>query len=403
MTTGPRSVSSYAYLPEDLLVHILEKTPETAEKLAQFIGVNEGELNAGLEILAGEGVIQDLPEGNYSNSLIAVDGANIIERMTGSDILMAIAVGVEGLPDEPAQHWVGGGEQYYQWQDALPHHIANSRLCQGIMFLMELSILARSEHQIRIMDGSHITPILKLNSLLSAEGEEFADEHYVKSLNDFLLENYDRIIPDIPDIIDEAFRCPEIIGMAKYSSSREILGSLLSQLNIPGDDKTFFSLALKEGQYTKPMAVGQNRKDQTQWEVSHIKCNLNLESITDNANIENELNQRFSDTLERFRPSRKGGPKLYFCYFKPFEHGICYRLEMKEELANEVNRLQECLRSIKRQIFFPDIHEPYPQYLSDIIAKNISFGMEAVMQAIRSHDDLNSERNFHLMMSYRSN
>ncbi len=150
-------------------------------------------------------MICSLSSSNYSDSIIAVDGENIIEKMTGSDILMAIAVGVAGLPDEPAEHWAKGGEQYYQWQDALHHHTANPRLCQGIMFLMELSILANAEQEFRIMDGSHITSVLKLNSLLSAKDDEFEDEVYVASLAKFLKDNYSRVIPDIPDIIDAAF------------------------------------------------------------------------------------------------------------------------------------------------------------------------------------------------------
>ena len=50
-------------------------------------------------------------------------------------------------------------KQHQQWQTILPHHVANPRLAQGIMFLMELSILTGNDREIRIMDGSHITMI----------------------------------------------------------------------------------------------------------------------------------------------------------------------------------------------------------------------------------------------------
>lgn len=400
MALEKEKLNSYAYLPEDLLVRILEKTPETAQKLAALINVGETSISEGREILDSNSMICSLSSEERTDSFIAVDGANILERMTGSDLLMAIAVGVEGLPDEPSEHWAGNSnsEQYYQWQEVLPHHVANARLCQGVMFLMELSILANSSHQIRIMDGSHITSIIKINSLLTAQGQEFADQKYVQALNNFLSDNYSQLIPDIPQIIESAFSSPGIIGLAKYSSSRELLDSQLKKLDIPGDDKTFFSLCLNGGEFTKPLPVGQSEKDNTQWEFAHIKCNLDIGSESQ----KEELNKQFEMVLEKIRPSREAGSQLYFSYFKPYAEGICYRIEMKEDLAKNENILHRTLSSIKHQIFFPDIHEPYPQYLADIIAKNISFGMEAVIQAIRSNEALNNEKNFHFMLSYRS-
>lgn len=411
MSLETKEFKSYAYLPEDLLLKILEKTPDTAEKLSQMISNSDESLSKGREELNKYNIIKTVQSKEYTDSLIAVDGANIIEKMTGSDLLMAIAVGVEGLTDTPSKQWTKNSEQYYQWQDALPHHVANSRLCQGIMFLMELSILANSDHEIRIMDGSHITSILKLNSLLSANAEALADEKYVESLNNFLSENYQKIIPDIPNIIDKAFKNSNIIGLAKYSSSRDILDSkylenVRKEFNPAGDDKTYFSLLLNENEYTQPLEVGQSDKEKTQWDIIHIKCNLNLKNIKDTNNKEinkNELNKKLKKSISCFRPSRKEGSDLYFCYYKPFKEGLCYRIEIKKELAKDIQRLEKYLVSIKNQIFYPEIHEPYPQYLADIIAKNISLGMNAVKQAVTSHEKLNTKENFHLSLSYRSN
>src|SRR5260370_1785567 len=193
--------------------------------------------------------------------MIAVDGAQIVEKKTSSDILLSLAVGVEGLKEKESTTWSPDGKQYYQWQTVLPHHAANTRLAQGIMFLMELSVLARADQEIRIMDGTHLTMILKLNSLLSAHDDELADESYVAALEDFLKEQYEKIIPDIPDIIRDAFSDSCIIGMAKYSSSREIVDSLLKELAIVMDDNIFLTFVLKENEFTKPLSAGQATKE----------------------------------------------------------------------------------------------------------------------------------------------
>lgn len=115
-----------------------------------------------------------------------------------------------------------------KWQTALSHDEANARLGQGVMFLMELSVLASAEHDIRIMDGAHFTSILKINSMLSAKDDSIGEE-YAQALRDFLQETYKKIIPDIPDIIKAAFNDDRIIALAKYSSSRDIIDVFLSK------------------------------------------------------------------------------------------------------------------------------------------------------------------------------
>jgi hypothetical protein len=255
------------------------------------------------------------------------------------------------------------------------------------------------------MDGSHITSIMKLNSLLSAKDDEFADQAYVKALNEFLTANYQKIIPDIPDIIEEGFSDKGIVGLTKYSSSREILDSFLKDLCVPGDDKTYFNLALGEGEYTTPLPVGQSEKEKEQWNMIHIKCNLDLEISEEEVR---ELNRRLDGVLNRFRPGKNqpgaaSNSNLYFLYYKPNEHGICYRVEIKKDLAENKTKLEKFLLSLKRQIFFPEIHEPYPQYLADVIAKNISFGMEALKHAIRSNEKISGNSDISFLLSYRSN
>lgn len=404
--TERTSQSGYAYLPEDLLLGMLNDTPRVVDKLCEFISVNDEQKDAGRAELLKNNLIKKVSTTEYTTDLIAVDGANIIEHMTGSDLLMSIAVGVEGISDKPSDDWPTQGKQHYSWQEALPHHPANSRLTQGIMFLMELSILANANHEFRIMDGSHITSIMKLNSLLSPNDDEFADEAYVNALNSFLTTNYNKIIPDIPQIINDGFKDPKIVGLTKYSSSREILDSKLEHLKIPGDDKTFFNLTLQEDEYTTPLPVGQAPKERDQWNMIHMKCNLALQITGQEMQ---ELNTKLKAVLHRFKPTKSSSQTtisesdLYFFYYKPNEHGICYRIEVKKALAEDTAKLEKFLVSLKRQIFFPEIHEPYPQYLADVIAKNISFGMGALKHAIMSNEKISTNSDISFLMSYRSN
>ncbi len=391
----------YAYLPEDLILMMLEQAPETAQKVSALVNVDEDVVKKAREILVKKGIILENESKEYTESLIAVDGAQIVEKKTSSDILLSLAVGVEGLKEKEATTWPLTGQQYFQWQTVLPHHVANPRLSQGIMFLMELSILARADQEVRIMDGTHLTMILKLNSLLSAHDDELADESYVAALEKFLQDKYEKIIPDIPDIIQDAFSDPSIIGMAKYSSSREIVDSLLRDLGIIMDDKIFLTFVLKGNEFTKPLSVGQGIKEREDWKQVHIKSNLPIKSL--NQKMVRELNERLEKSIEPFKVTTRKSSKLYFTFYRPFDDGPVYRIEIKEKLATDLDQLKKVLTSIKRQIVYPEIREPYPQYLADVIAKNISFGMNAVEQAICNDPSISNSKNFDLIFPYRTN
>ena len=388
---------SYAYLPEDLLLQMLEKVPDTAKKLASSVQFNDEQTIDARNKLLNDGFIKQVVDGDITSSIMAADGANIVDHKVASDIILSIAVGVDGLSDKPSTKWPDGARQYQEWLDALPHHVANSRLSQGIMFLMELSILSENDREIRILDGSHLTAILKLNSLLSANDHDAADKPYVKSLSEFLRKNYEKVIPDIPNIIKGAFTDSSIIGLIKYSSSREIIDSMLSGMEIKADDKVFMSDVLKENEYTKPTPVGQSKKDKRLWKDIHIACNLEIEGVNTA-----ELNSLLSEAISHFKITDAHDSELYFCYYKPHAYTSPCRLEIKKELADDTVRLEKFLRSIKAQIISPEIREPYPQFLADMIAKNIHFGMEAVNQAICNDPFLNKEKNFDLIFPYRT-
>jgi hypothetical protein len=386
---------AYAHLPDDLLAKILDGVPATVDRVNGMFDIQDEPIKQGIEYLRKTGKLSKLSTKEYSTSLIAVDGSFILEKMTGSDLLLAVAVGVEGLTEDKNTEWGGDRNQYYQWQTALTHDEANARLGQGAMFLMELSVLANAEHEIRIMDGAHFTSILKINSMLSAK-DESAGEEYAQALRDFLKQTYSKIIPDIPDIIRAAFNDDRIIALAKYSSSRDIIDAFLSKFKINIDDKTFFSLGLDEDEYLIPLSAGQSAEERRKiWDDLHIKCNLDIPE-------RDGLNQALLAAIEPL--TTKGKPSdLYFTYYKPYQDGPAYRIEIKKTLAQDMERLEKYLLSIKRQIVFPEIREPYPQYLVDLMAKGISTGMAAIEEAVKLSPALKIDKGkFNLLFNYRT-
>lgn len=391
--------NGYAHLPEELLAKILSETPKTVAKMNSMFDIQDKPIEEGINFLRKKEMIGNLKSKEITKSLIAVDGGNILEKMTGTDLILAVAVGVEGLTKDDVTDWGDANNQYYQWQTVMPHDEANTRLCQGVMFLMELSVLANANHDIRILDGTHFTPIIKINSLLSAF-EDKAGPEYVKALREFLKETYEKIIPDIPDIIKSAFNDDKIIAIAKYSSSRDIIDAYLNGFKINVDDKTFFSLGMKEDEYLLPLSVGQSPEEREKiWNDLRINCNLQIEE-------RNELNKKLKEALASIKTKKDGvqkKSKIYFTYYKPYEEGPAYRIEIKESLAKDIKRLEKYLYSIKKQIVFPEIREPYPQYLVDLMAKSIAQGLFSIKEAIRLSPDLKIDSGkFNLLFNYRT-
>lgn len=391
---------AYAHLPEELLGRILENVPATVEKMNKLFDVQDEPIRKGIEELKKKALIEVNDTQAFSESLIAVDGGVILEKMTGTDILLAVAVGVEGLTSVASSGWSKGKNQFHQWQTVIPHDEANARLAQGTMFLMELSVLSNSDHEIRIMDGTHFTPILKINSLLSAK-EESAGVQYAESLKEFLKETYEKIIPDIPNLVEAAMQDDHILAIAKYSSSRDVIESRLKKFGINVDDKTFFSLGLEADDFLLPLSVGQSVEEQQKiWNDLHIKCNLDIPERA-------ALNVALAKSIDPLRTqvSRPGdkASELFFTYYKPYQDGPAYRIEIKKALAQDIPRLKKVLNSLKRQIVFPEIREPFPQYLVDLMAKSVAGGLFAIQEAIRLSPDLKIDSGkFNLLFNYRT-
>lgn len=395
MSTQPET-RTYAHLPDELLGKILESVPETVNKMNGLFDIQDEPIANGMKKLRELDKIRKVSVTEPSHSLIAVDGGNIPEKLAGADVLLAVAVGCEGLAVDAGAGWAEGKNQYYQWQTVLPHGEANARLIQGVMFLMELSVLANDDHEIRIMDGTHFTPILKINSMLSAK-EEGAGTEYSTALRDFLRETYAKIIPDIPQIITAAMNDEHIIALAKYSSSTDVIDAFLNDCDIKLDDKTFFSLGLQEDEYFVPHSVGQSAKERERiWNELHIICNLEIPE-------KEALNVALKEAIQPITTKGDTASSLYYTYYRPYADGPAYRIELKEAVATDQAKLERYLLSLKKQIIFPEIREPYPQYLVDLMAKSISTGMFAIMDAIRLSPNLKIDQGkFGLLFSYRT-
>jgi hypothetical protein len=344
----------YARLPEDLLAELLSAAPKIAAQVRNLLGpalAMKDRLQQAAEDLER---IASAPPGS-GQTVCSVDGGFAVERTVAVDIALSVAVGVEGFaPAGGSCAW--DDNQYSSAYQVLTHDLENERLARGAMVILELDVLADAPHEFRIYDGSHLTPIIQLNSALTSRSPV---------VTEFTAELGDK--HDLRGAFAAFATDPNIVAMPKYDSSRElcnILGAAIGE-RVPGDDKYLTSLILRGGQFTTPEQVPKRP-----WQLLHF---------TERESAAGPAAELARDLDEALQPLQNC--QLYSLYFRPDDVGPAYRVEVKPELAHDPDRLTDLLSTLSAQITGPFVREPYPQYLADVMAKSVGFGLSALQTA----------------------
>lgn len=337
----------YARLPEDLLRDLLNGVPGIVDRVQEILGSAVDRKDELREALLSLDLVRTY-KTMASSSVCGVDGGFAVERTAAVDFVLCVAVGVEGL-SEATTAWEG--TQYEWWTRVDKHDLEAERLARGVMVAQELAILAGAPHKLRILDGSHLTPVIQLNSALTTVSDSIgisAREVWA---------NLGTI-----DSLKYMASAPEVVAMPKYDSSRAITDLLEQQLTseILGDDKLLMGLILQPGELLEPQRVPRDP-----WIALHFDAKKDEDKATAEA---------FQSAIEPLT-SRQ----LAFTYFKPDELSPAFRLELKRDLAPD--RLDTVCSTIAAQMTGPFVREPYPQYLADVMAKSVGVGLSALQAA----------------------
>ena len=336
----------YARLPEDLLHGLLGEAGPITDSVATMLesSVEHRErLRRGLSDL---GLLRRFNKTEPS-PVVAVDGGFAVERTLAVDLILSVAVGVEGLATET--QW--GSNQYRWWAKALQHQIESERLARGVMVAQELAILANAPHAIRILDGSHLTLVIQLNASLTTQSA---------AVRDLAKAEWESL--DTADALAEASSAPSLIAMPKYDSSREIAQRLTEAtgLELAGDDKYLLGMLLDAGELIEPQQVPAQP-----WGQLHFNAQPGDEPI------EKAFRSAIAPLVQR---------EIWFTYFKPDEASPAYRIEIKREAVDDLDLI---CTTLANQITGPFVREPYPQYLADVMAKSVGLGLSALQSAVQ--------------------
>jgi hypothetical protein len=345
------SQEGYARLPEDLLRDMLAGTDGVVETVTNLLAPaleKRSELRAALEELKLVRRYEVVPQGTISG----IDGGFAVERTAAIDLILSVAVGVEGLTTDTT---VWENTQYEWWNRVENHDPDAERLARGVMIAQELAILTKAPHAIKILDGSHLTLVIQLNSALSSASDNVRAEARTV---------WERL--GTAAALAKTCTDASIIAMPKYDSSRTIAEQLAKHLDtdVPGDDKYLMSLLLEPGELIIPHPVPK-----APWTTLHFTPG------GPGASIDEAVAKSFTNAIEPLKQR-----KLAFTYFKPDEFSPAFRIEMKAMNDDNINLV---CSTIAGQITGPFVREPYPQYLADVMAKSVGLGLTALQSAVQ--------------------
>jgi hypothetical protein len=337
----------YARLPEDLLRDLLNGVPGIVDRVQEILGSAIDRKEELREALLSLDLVRTYKTVS-SASVCGVDGGFAVERTAAVDFVLCVAVGVEGLSDATTA-W--DGTQYEWWTRVDKHDLEAERLARGVMVAQELAILESAPHELRILDGSHLTPVIQLNSALTTVSE---------SVGVSAREVWDNL--GTLKALSYMASSPQVVAMPKYDSSRAITDLLEQQVGaeILGDDKLLMGLLLHPGELLEPQQVSRDP-----WIALHFDAKKDEDRPTAEA---------FQSAIEPLT-SRQ----LAFTYFKPDDLSPAFRLELKKDLGSDV--LDMVCSTIATQMTGPFVREPYPQYLADVMAKSVGIGLSALQAA----------------------
>jgi len=273
-----------------------------------------------------------------------VDGAFAVEKLLSTDIVGIAGVAVEGLaPPTEVRYWP---VPYHNSNVlTLPHNDTTTMISRAIMMCMELILAGNAPHDVVFIDGSLITPFIKLTQALNPNinpVEELIDLLYSKLQS--TLNSYEKIL--LSKKTDQIYT-----GVPKYTTVNQISQDIL---NLKGfEDRGLLSFILKAGEFIKPFKI---KKPISKRILEYLPA----------------------DTIEQFKRIINALNEINMVYYRPSEFFPVLRVEIAPSIAQNNHRLAMLFESIKLQCGAPGIIEPYPLYFADRMVKHLRKALPAI-------------------------
>lgn len=365
--------TSFLEIPASLVEQMLQKTNEIGDILQSSIHeINRKRQKFRLQ-LEQIGLLDNDIRFRNIKPLVSggVDGAYAVDRLLGTDLLFAAAVGVEGMNEENGKRVLPSHDVFVNPEKHNPENMIAAR---AIMLEMEIKLAANAHYDIVYLDGSLTTALIHMYKAIN----------FIETLN---TKSSEKIKEDFKDFLVSYKKILEFqdtekyyLGIPKYTSRNDIGKNLHWPENY--DDRAILTLILDPGEFTRPKLF-------TSEEGWHVRLPYEDE----------ELKILMQQVIS-------GIKNLSVIYYKPHPWCPALRIEMSSAVARDESKLDTILYNVKSQCQTPSIMEPFPLYMADRIAKHMAPAIPAYKQIIMKQmtqlADNNEKDIFFMMHSYRT-
>jgi hypothetical protein len=365
---------SFLEIPASLVEQMLQKTNEIGDILQSSMhDINRRREKFRLQLEQIGLLDNDINFGNIKPLVSGgVDGAYAVDRLLGTDLLFAAAVGVEGINELENGKRIAPNHDVFVYPEK--HNPENMISARAIMLEMEIKLAANAPYDIVYLDGSLTTALIHMYKAIN----------FIENLNskssDKIREDFKDFLISYKKILDLKDTYKYYLGIPKYTSRNDIGKNLHWPENY--DDRAILTLILDPGEFTRPKLF-------TSEEGWHVRLPYEDE----------ELRVLMQQVIS-------GIKNLSVIYYKPHPWCPALRIEMPSATAGDETKLNSILINIKDQCQTPSIMEPFPLYMADRIAKHMAPAIPAYKQIIMNQmtqsNDHNEKDIFFLMHSYRT-
>lgn len=337
-------------IPSPLLESIFEKHDDLYKDLIIYTKILKEIQKEARQILENENRIRMCSHTNTIplDQVSGVDGTYRMKRTVTADIhvIAAILLGEDAI-ESCAETLL------------LPPSDQPARISQGLMTILEVEALLKSNAKLTLYDGSFLTQLIKIHSLYSAwnRNENSIRQTIRGTRVEALMDDF-RHKKGILELIERGTIC----AYPKESASRMISSDVLSKLKKPVDfaivDKVLLSSILQPGEYilTDP-DFGKLR-------------------ITDQGTSDGH--EKTFDFAEDIVKALEEG--LRIMYIKPQAWAPAQKIEFPRSMS--VDNIDQLASTTVDLFLNPSVIEAYPLFISDRICKAISDPTEAVFSSL---------------------
>ncbi len=364
---------SFLEIPASLVEQMLQKTNEIGDILQSSIhDINRKRQKFRLQ-LEQIGLLDNDIRFRNIKPLVSggVDGAYAVDRLLGTDLLFAAAVGVEGMNEENGKRVLPCHDVFVNPEKHNPENMIAAR---AIMVEMEIKLAANAQYDIVYLDGSLTTALIHMYKAIN-----FIETHNTKS-SEKIKQDFKDFLISYKKILEFQDTEKYYLGIPKYTSRNDIGKNLHWPENY--DDRAILTLILDPGEFTRPKLF-------TSEEGWHVRLPYEDE----------ELKILMQQVIS-------GIKNLSVIYYKPHPWCPALRIEMPAAVAHDESKLDTLLYNVKNQCQTPSMMEPFPLYMADRIAKHMAPAIPAykqiIMKQMTQHADNNEKDIFFMMHSYRT-